>query len=284
MLCTAIPFAGAMRYARPMSDIARNELRFLPPLTAQLAKAAARPRAVAVVCVLALTALGWLYLGVMVARHADLFAALCQPSSGGSGAALVLLIPMWSAMALAMMVPSASATILTYAEIADTAARKRINVVSPMVIVAGYVAVWLGFALLASAAQLALAQTGWLDPGTGKAGLYLSGALFGLAGAYQFTALKHACLRQCRNPFPFFFSNWTTTKRGVFRLGVKQGLYCLGCCWAAMLLMFALGVMNVVWMAALAVAMTVEKLFDLRWLSHAYGIALIAAGLVLILF
>jgi predicted metal-binding membrane protein len=263
-----------------MSDVARTGLDFLPPLTARLARAAARPRAVAVCCVLALTAFGWLYLGVMYARNADLFAALCQPSAV-SGETLALLVPMWGAMALAMMVPSASATILTYAEIADTAARKQIDVVSPMVIVAGYLAVWLGFALAASIAQLMLARAGWLDPNAGHAGTYTSGALFILAGGYQFTTLKHACLRQCRNPFQFFFSNWQTTARGVFRLGLKQGFFCLGCCWAAMLLMFALGVMNVVWMAALAIAMTIEKLLNVPWLSYAYGVALIAVGLFL---
>jgi predicted metal-binding membrane protein len=263
-----------------MSDLARDDLSFLPPLTARLARAAARPRAVAVVSVLALTAFGWLYIGAMYVQHGELFALLCRPSAAASET-LTLLIPMWSAMALAMMVPSASATILTYAEIADTAARKQIEVVSPLVIVAGYVAVWLGFALAASVAQLALAQAGWLDPDAGKLGTYISAALFILAGGYQFTSLKHACLRQCRNPFQFFFSNWQTTTRGVFRLGIKQGLFCLGCCWAAMLLMFALGVMNVVWMAALAVAMTVEKLVNVRRLSHAYGVVLIAAGLFL---
>jgi predicted metal-binding membrane protein len=266
-----------------MSDIARGELTYLPPMAARLGWAAARPRVVAVVSVLTLTMFGWLYLGLMYAQHADLFAALCQPSAiNGDASVAVLLVPMWSAMALAMMVPSAAATILTYAEIADTAAQKRIAVVSPIVIVAGYVAVWLGFALFASAAQLVMAQAGWLDPNAGKLGTYVAGVLFIVAGAYQFTTLKHACLRQCRNPFPFFFSNWTTTTRGVFRLGVKQGLFCLGCCWAAMLLMFALGVMNVVWMAVLAVAMTVEKLVNVRRLSHADGVVLIAAGLFLI--
>lgn len=270
-----------MRYAGCMSDVARNELTCLPPVTAWLARAAARPRAVAVASVFALAGLGWLYLGVSYAGRADLFAAICRPSPAG-GEALALLIPMWSAMALAMMVPSASATILTYAEIADTAARKRIAVVSPLVMVAGYVTVWLGFALAASGAQFMLAQAGWLDPQTGTLGAYVSGGLFVVAGAYQFTTLKHACLRQCRNPFQFFFSNWRTTAPGVFRLGVKQGLFCLGCCWAAMLLMFALGVMNVVWMALLAVAMTAEKLVNLRWLSHAYGVVLIAAGLLIV--
>ena len=77
---------------------------------------------------------------------------------------------------------------------------------------------------------------------------------------YQFSALKHACLTHCQQPFPFFFANWATTPRGVFRLGLTQGLYCLGCCWAMMLVMFAVGVMNVVWMAALGMVMTIEKM------------------------
>jgi predicted metal-binding membrane protein len=204
-----------MRYANAMSIADRSELTFLPPMTARLARAAARPRAGAAACVLALTGLGWLYLGVMYARHADLFVALCRPSAE-AGPAVALLIPMWSAMALAMMVPSASATILTYAEIADTAARKRIDVISPVIIVGGYVAVWLGFAVIASGAQLALANVGWLDPNAGKLGGYVSGILFLLAGGYQFTRLKHACLRQCRNPFQFFFANWQTTTRACF--------------------------------------------------------------------
>src|SRR5674536_190050 len=87
-----------------------------------------------------------------------------------------------------------------------------------------------------------------------------SGAIFIGAGVYQFSALKHACLTQCQSPFPFFFANWANTPRGVFRLGVKQGLYCLGCCWAMMLVMFAVGVMNVIWMAALGMVMTFEKI------------------------
>jgi predicted metal-binding membrane protein len=102
--------------------------------------------------------------------------------------------------------------------------------------------------------------------------------LFVGAGLYQFSAFKQACLRQCRSPFPFFFSNWTTTRRGVFRLGVKQGLFCLGCCWAAMLLMLSLGVMNVIWMAALGAIMTIEKISTTTRFSRVLGIVFIALG------
>ena len=168
---------------------------------------------------------------------------------GRGGFAVVAL--MWAAMTLAMMLPSAAPMILTYAEIADTAARKGERIVSPFVLAAGYTLVWLGFAGAATLAQFAFTRAALLDTGMASASGLFSGAIFIGAGVYQFSALKHACLTQCRSPFPFFFANWATTPRGVFRLGVKQGLYCLGCCWAMMLVMFAVGVMNVIWMAAL---------------------------------
>ena len=146
---------------------------------------------------------------------------------------LGLIAPMWMAMTLAMMLPTAGPMILTYAEIADTAARKREPVVSPLVLTAGYVAVWLGFALAAASLQWALARAGLLDGGS--VGRLVGGTIFLGAGLYQFSALKQACLTLCQRPFPFFFSNWTTEPSGVLRLGLRQGMLCLGCCWAMML-------------------------------------------------
>ena len=109
--------------------------------------------------------------------------------------------------------------ILTYAEIADMAARKGDRIVSPFVIASGYALVWLGFAAAAALAQVTLTRLALIEAASGL----FSGAIFLGAGVYQFSALKHACLRQCRHPFPFFFANWATTPRAVFRLGVKQG-------------------------------------------------------------
>jgi len=105
-----------------------------------------------------------------------------------------------------------------------------------------------------------------------------SGAIFVVAGIYQFSALKHACLRQCQHPFPFFFANWATTPRGVFRLGLRQGFYCLGCCWAMMLVMFAVGVMNVIWMAALGIVMGIEKIGAGKRFTYGIGVVLIFTG------
>jgi predicted metal-binding membrane protein len=109
-----------------------------------------------------------------------------------------------------------------------------------------------------------------------------SAAIFLGAGAYQFTALKHACLTRCQRPFPFFFANWSTAPPAVFRLGARQGLDCLGCCWATMLVMFAVGVMNVLWMAGLGLAMTAEKLSATSRLSRVIGVVFLAIGAVLI--
>jgi predicted metal-binding membrane protein len=142
--------------------------------------------------------------------------------------------------------------------------------------------VWLGFALVATLAQLALSHAALLDSGTATVNTLLSGAIFIGAGLYQFSALKHACLTQCRQPFAFFFAHWQTTRHGVFRLGLGQGLYCLGCCGAMMLVMFAVGVMNVMWMAALGVAMTVEKIARGNRLTYGLGAALIAVGVAFV--
>ena len=205
---------------------------------------------------------------------------LCRamtPEGTASLAGFGLIAAMWCAMTLAMMLPTAGPMILTYAEIADTAVRKGEPVVSPFVLTAGYVAVWFGFALAAATVQAGLARASLLDPG--RAGMLLSGGLFVGAGLYQFSALKRACLTLCQRPFPFFFANWSTQARGVFRLGLRQGLYCLGCCWAMMLLMLAVGAMNALWMAALGVLMTVEKMTATPRFARSLGVAFIVVGL-----
>jgi predicted metal-binding membrane protein len=194
-----------------------------------------------------------------------------------------LIYVMWCAMTFAMMLPTAGGMILTYAEIAETAAAKREAAVPPLVLTTGYAAVWLGFAAAATLLQLLLNRLALLDPAMSSASALFSGAIFLAAGAYQFSALKHACVTLCQRPFPFFFANWSTRPRAVFRLGVRQGLYCLGCCWAMMLVMFAVGVMNVVWMAALGVIMGLEKVMSATRFSRAVGVAFVAIGAAFIL-
>jgi predicted metal-binding membrane protein len=269
-----------------MNETARA-LGHLAPGEARLAAFFARPKVIATLCIIVLAGLGWVYIGLLVAQAPDqldraLAAALCLPSFGGApvdvGWQLLLVFLMWCAMALAMMLPSAAPMIYTYAEIADTAARNGDRVVSPAVLGGGYAAVWLGFAAAAALLQLALTRAALLDPSLGAVGTLFSGAIFVGTGLYQFSALKQACVTQCQRPMPFFFANWSTETRGVFRLGLRQGLFCLGCCWAMMLVMFAVGLMNIAWMAALGLVMTVEKMATTTRFSRVVGVILLAIG------
>jgi len=267
-----------------MTETTGYQFTHLAPAEAGLGQIFARPKAIAAGCVIIIAGLGWFYLALLIAAPASSWfatvQALCRtlPEGAWSFSAAAVTASMWSAMTLAMMLPSASPMILTYAEIAETAARKSERIVSPLVIAAGYASVWLVFSLLATVIQIVLTRAALLNTGITSASEILAGAIFIGAGVYQFSALKHACLTHCQNPFPFFFTNWATTPGGVFRLGVEQGLYCLGCCWAMMMVMFAVGAMNVAWMAGLAAVMTIEKLLTGRRFAHGFGVALIVVG------
>lgn len=246
-------------------------------------RALVRPKALAIACLVILGAAGWTYLALALAgmSGATAFDVLCQPVFGTSSLTAsqsMLLLVMWCAMTFAMMLPTAAPMILTYTDIAETAAAKGETVAGTLVLTAGYVTVWLGAAVLFAGLQIALVRLSLLDSAMRSASPLFSGAMFIAAGAYQFSALKHACVTQCQRPLPFFFANWTPEPRGVFRLGLWQGLYCLGCCWAMVLLMFAVGVMNVVWMAVLGAAMTIEKIGVTTRFSRALGVIFIAAG------
>jgi predicted metal-binding membrane protein len=143
----------------------------------------------------------------------------------------------------------------------------------------GYVTVWLGFSFVATLAQAGLRAAGALDVRQGSVSAVLAGFILMLAGAYQFTPLKQACLSKCQRPMPFFLANWTHAPGGVFRLGLRQGLWCLGCCWALMLVMFAAGLMNLAWMAGLGLVMMAEKLYaDSRALTWGAGLIFLAGG------
>jgi predicted metal-binding membrane protein len=252
----------------------------VPPMSGE--RPAAHPRLVGALAIVVLAAAGGIYLGLM-AVDAALLEALCRVDLGMASAARFALVAlMWGAMVLAMMVPTAGPMVLTYGEIAETAARKGEPVASPVALIAGFVVVWLGFALAATILQALLVRAALLDPQVAAAGGLLSGALFLAAGAYQFSALKHACLTHCQRPFPFFFANWTESPVGVFRLGLRQGFYCVGCCWAMMLLMLAVGVMNVAWMAALGIVMAIEKLGSGLRFTRLVGAVLTAIGAVVI--
>jgi len=226
------------------------------------------------ICLSAAVAAAWLVLALLVLGGAPgLYELICGADGAGVAAAPAL-FAMWLAMAFAMMLPSAAPMIATYLDIAEAARAKRMAVVPPVVLAGGYMAVWIAFAIAA-----AVLQAGLRWAGADLAAPPVAAALLIGAGAYQFSALKHACLSKCRRPLPYFMANWTLKPWGVFRMGLRQGALCLGCCWALMLLALAAGFMNVAWMAAIGALMALEKTLPTpKILTHGLGVGLIAAA------
>jgi predicted metal-binding membrane protein len=184
---------------------------------------------------------------------------------------------MWVAMVLAMMLPTAAPMVAAAADVADAAARRGEPAASPLAVMAGYLAVWIAFALAAALIQVALTRLALLDAAMATASPLFAGAVFLAAGAYQFSTLKDSCVANCRRPVPFFAAERRHPGAG-FRLGLQQGRFCVGCCWAMMLVMFAVGTMNVIWMAGLGMVMAVEKIAGTPRLSRVFGVAMILAG------
>jgi predicted metal-binding membrane protein len=204
---------------------------------------------------------------------------LMQPSAPevGTLAHAVLLFVMWWAMMMAMMLPSAAPAILSYASIA----RKLSGGTTSLTVFAlGYGAVWTVFSCAAVALQIATTD---LVPLTGMMAMTskaLGGILLIGAGLYQFTPLKKSCLRHCQSPFFYIARHWRNGTGGAFRMGVQHGLYCLGCCWVLMLLLFYGGVMELSWIVGLALYVAAEKLIPAKYrFDLIAGIILMAWGL-----
>ena len=203
----------------------------------------------------------------------------------------VLMFLMWAVMMVAMMVPSAAPLLLAFAAVhRRRRERGSPQAATPPVIVptgvflAGYLLVWSGFSLAATLAQWALHSAALLSPMMTSASPLLGGSLLLVAGAFQWTPLKSACLRHCRTPMGFLTTDWREGYRGALGMGLRHGAWCLGCCWALMGLLFVMGVMNLLWIGALAALVLAEKVVPAgHWIGRIAGLALLAWGLWLII-
>jgi predicted metal-binding membrane protein len=191
------------------------------------------------------------------------------------------LFVMWLAMMTAMMLPGASPVILLYSRICQRGGAG--PSVAPMLFASGYLAAWACFSLIAVLAQFLLEWAGLLSSMMEATSTAWSGALLVAAGLYQITPLKRACLQSCRSPLEFLTLHWQAGKAGALKMGMRHGSYCVGCCWALMLLLFVGGVMNLGWIAGIAIYVLAEKLFPGgRGIAWTGGAALIAAGVFLL--
>jgi predicted metal-binding membrane protein len=244
-------------------------------------------RAVAIAALLALCGLAWAYLLYLAWGMANMDVgagmAIMPRMTSWQPADLALVFAMWAIMMIAMMLPSATPMLLLFAALS-----RRLREPRPrsefFVFVGGYVAVWSGFSLLATLMQWGMLEARLVSPMMQASSRWLGGALLLAAGLYQLTPLKQACLARCRSPLAFLTAEWRKGLRGALVMGVRHGLFCLGCCWLAMLLLFALGVMNVVWIAVLAAFILAEKtLPGSPWLSATGALVFIGWGVALLL-
>lgn len=231
-------------------------------------------------------AVAWAYL-IYEARRMNL-SGVCEClglQMGGlsradwSAGSLLPLFLMWAGMMVAMMLPSATPMILTFTAVSETRRRQERPYVPATVFVAGYVVIWTAFSALAAVAQWILHRQALLSPGMASTSAWLGGLLLLAAGVFQFTPFKRTCLIHCRAPLEFIMTRWRDGAHGAFRMGLEHGMFCTGCCWALMSLLFVAGVMNIVWIAALSLLVGLEKLLPRGiWVSSATGLILLAWG------
>ena len=256
-----------------------------PPTAAPLLDLMLRQRVVIAAALGGLTALCWLYLFVAAADMRAMAAmAMPMPMEPKGAVDLVLLLAMWWVMMAGMMLPGAAPMILTFATI-NRRRRARAQPYAPTALfAAGYLLAWGGFSVAATLAQWGLERLALLSPmDMTTTSARLGGLLFLAAGLYQLTPLKQACLLVCRSPFDFVVNHWRDGAAGALRMGLSHGLYCLGCCWILMALLFVGGVMNLLWVAVLAAVVLVEKLFPLGvWMARIGGLLLVGYGIRLL--
>lgn len=232
--------------------------------------------------IIAVSVLAWIYLIRMPMSAAD-FGPLATQIAAPLPSPLVdffICFLMWAVMMVAMMLPSASPMVLTYARLAG--GRAGASAMWTWMFAAGYLTVWTVFSVAATAAQLTLARAAVLTNALTVAPV-LGAVILGAAGIYQFTPWKSVCLRHCQSPVAFFMTRWRDGAAGAFRMGLQHGASCVGCCWMLMALLFVAGVMNLVWVASITIFVLLEKLIPYpRAVSLTAGCALIAAGVIVL--
>ena len=232
--------------------------------------------------------LSWLYI-IYLYRQMEVmnmdalfFAMPMTPSWTMMDFALLFL--MWFVMMIAMMIPAAAPLILIFAMINRQRRQQNRPFVHTAYLMTGYFLVWAAFSLAATSLQWLLQQISLLNPEMKTTNKILGSVILIAAGIFQFTALKHTCLQNCRTPLDFIHRHWREGKKGALRMGIQNGFYCLGCCAMLMVLLFVAGVMNLLWVAFIALFILVEKISpQIKWVSYVAGLVLIVYGVLLLI-
>ncbi len=195
----------------------------------------------------------------------------------------LLLFLMWSVMMIAMMTPSILPMLMLFTTLNSKKKSQGEEVSSTLILLLGYLSSWIIFSLFITFPQYFMHKSGLLNPMMEPTHVYLGATVLIIAGIYQFTPWKDACLTVCQSPLGFLMNNWKDGNLGAFIIGYKHGYFCVGCCWALMLTLFALGVMNIMWVIILTIFVLFEKLAYKNPLLYRRitGILFIAWGTVL---
>jgi predicted metal-binding membrane protein len=188
---------------------------------------------------------------------------------------------MWAEMMVAMMLPSAAPMIMTFVLINRRRREQELPYVASAIFGLGYLTAWIGFSVLASVVQWILHGLALLSPTMTAHSSWLAGGLLVAAGAFQWTPLKHACLEHCRSPINLLLNEWRDGPKGALIMGVRGGLYCTGCCWMLMILLFVAGVMNLWWVGLITLFVLAEKILPHTWrVGTVAGVSLLIWGLL----
>ncbi len=222
----------------------------------------------------ALCALSWLYLWAVPMPMSDM-AMTFTP------AFLLLRFLMWFIMMMAMMTPSNLPTVLLFQRVAQ---RSSAPLARTLLFAGGYIGAWGFFSVIATALQIGLSQVSLISDAGATQGTALTAGLLAAVGLYQWVPLKDSCLQHCRSPIDFLTRHFRPSITGSWLTGLQHGLYCIGCCWLLMLLLFVGGVMNLLWVAGITAVIVVEKLLSRgRVLQRVIGVGIMAAAAVLVL-
>jgi predicted metal-binding membrane protein len=234
-----------------------------------------RDRAIVVGGVIVIAGLGWYYLVSMAGMEEMMAPSLAGWTSGDVATMFV----MWAVMMVAMMLPSAAPLLLIHARVSRSARERGEPAAPTWVFASGYLLAWTAFSVAATAQQWALERAALLSTKMSAATPYLGATVLIGAGVYQLTPLKRACLAHCRSPIDFVMHHWRRGLGGALRMGLEHGLYCIGCCWFLMGLLFVGGVMNLTWIAAISIFVLLEKAAPRGELvAYTAGVVLLVAG------
>ena len=243
-----------------------------------------RDRVIVMVGIFGIAALAWAYTvyvaWAMENTMTSIGKGVFMPQTSPWGAIeFVLMFVMWTMMMVAMMVPTAAPMILVFATISRRRQEQKRPFVPTGIFLAGYVVIWSAFSLLATLVNWGLHRGGLLSSMMGHATPVVGGLLLIAAGIFQWSRLKYVCLAHCRSPIGFLMSEWQEGVKGSLIMGMRHGMFCLGCCWVLMTLLFVLGVMNLLWIAALAVFVLIEKVAPAgHWVGRFTGLLLVLWG------